>query len=96
METTNNTPQEENAVRAVLRNEITWIFFIICSIWGAVVWIILPIQALQIKQDQLTESISEIQTGQADIPQIMQDHAVMKQEITEIQSELQAHIAQTK
>ena len=58
---TPNSPQEENAVRAVLRNEITWILFIVGSVWGAVVWIILPIQALQIKQDQLTESISQIQ-----------------------------------
>ena len=88
--------REQNAVRAVLRNEITWIIFIIGLIRGAVQGIILPIQALQLGQSQIQVQIADIKNQEANLPQIQQDHAVMKQELQQLNTELQQHINQSK
>jgi len=80
--------KEQSAVRAVLRNEITWILFIIGSAWGIVVGVVLPIQALQIQLAQVQTQILDIKSGEANLPQIEQDHAVMKQEIDALQTNL--------
>jgi hypothetical protein len=55
----NETPaiRNQNAVRAVLRNEITWILFIFGLIWGAIATVILPLQKLQIQVTQVQEQL---------------------------------------
>lgn len=82
------TPQEINAVRAVLRNEITWIVFIICSVWGAVVWIVLSIQALQLGQSEINVKIVQLQQSQENIQNIKTDVAVMAQQIKPLQDKI--------
>ena len=87
-----NIPQEENAVRAVLRNEITWICFIVVSVWGAVVWIILPIQALELGQQEINVQISQIQSNNNNIPTIVANQKTDEGDIKDLQVEWQTFI----
>jgi hypothetical protein len=80
--------RNQNAVRAVLRNELTWILFILGSAWGIVVGVVLPIQSMQIQLAQVQSQILEIKNTQADIPQIKTDHAVMNTEIDQLNIEV--------
>ena len=78
-----NTIQEKNAIRAVLRNEITWIIFIIGLIWGAVQTVILPLQSVQI-------GLAQVQSTLVDLPQIKQDDAVFKEQQANQDAEIDA------
>ena len=85
--------RNQNAVRAVLRNEITWIIFIIGLLWGAVQGIILPIQALQLGQAQIQQQLqSEKKTY--DNMQMQMSALETQQSITE--TKLEQHLQQTK
>ena len=90
------TSRNQSAVRAVLRNELTWILFILGAGWGIVVGVVLPIQKLQLQTDDIQVEIAGIKNSEANIPQIEQDHAVIKQELGQLQTELENHINQTK
>jgi hypothetical protein len=88
--------RNQSAVRAVLRNEITWVLFILGSAWGIVVGVVLPLQSLQIQLAQVQAQILEIKNSQADIPQIKTDHAVIGQELQQLKSELDQHVKDSK
>lgn len=71
--------KEQNIVRTVLKNEITWIVMIVATIWGCVQTVILPIQSLQFQITQLQVAISEIKTYDTRITQNSNDILVLKQ-----------------
>jgi len=51
------TQSQQNIIKAFFRSEITWIIFIIGSVWGIVETVILPIQALQINVAKVQEQL---------------------------------------
>jgi hypothetical protein len=72
---TNNT-KEENIVRNVLKNEITWIIFILGILWGAVQGIVLPLQKVQIQISTVQTQLLNLDQMQMDISDIKSAHAV--------------------
>lgn len=54
--------QQDGVVRAVLRNEITWIIFILGILWGALQGIVLPLQKVQIQIAQIQTEIQNEST----------------------------------
>ncbi len=45
--------EEQNFIRQIFRSEITWILSLIGGIYGFVVTVVMPIQALQLGQSQI-------------------------------------------
>lgn len=45
--------EEQNFIRQIFRSEITWILSLIGGIWGFVATVVMPIQALQLGQEQI-------------------------------------------
>lgn len=58
--------QEQNIIRQIFRSEITWILSLIGGIWGFVVTVVMPIQALQLGQTQIQEQLSKESSRYAD------------------------------
>ena len=50
----------QSTVRSILRNEITWLFFIVSAIFGSVTTVILPLQKLQLQTEQIQVDIAQI------------------------------------
>lgn len=75
------TFQETNAIRTVLRSEITWVIFIIGTIWGGVTGIILPLQKVQIQLIQMQSQIASIQIYGEKITQNSNDILVLQEKI---------------
>lgn len=71
--------KQENIVRTVLKNEVTWILGILVAGWGVVTQIILP--------------ISVIQTQLAQIQQNQQDGKKFQQQITTIDDGFNSRIS---
>lgn len=69
---------EQNVVRMVLKNEITWIVFIIAAVFGCVKEVILPIQALQFQIASLQSDISTIKGYDQRITQNTTDIIVLQ------------------
>lgn len=44
---------EDNTIRKILRNEITWVVFTFGFLWGVVNTVVLPLQKLQIQLAQV-------------------------------------------
>jgi hypothetical protein len=87
-------PKDYSAVRRILRSEITW--FVGAAV-GVVMFyqnVIIPINNMQLALASIQVQIEEVKSTQADLPAIQQDHAVMKQEIGQLQSEMLQHIKQ--
>ena len=84
--------RNQSAVRAVLRNEITWIIFIPGSAWGIVMGVVLPIQALQI---QVAAVQAQLQSERTTYDNMQQDLGVLKSQQAVTQSELDQHLKQT-
>lgn len=57
----------QSAIRAVLRNEFTWIIFIIGLVYGTVSTIILPLQELQINMKQMQVTLLELNSNNKNI-----------------------------
>lgn len=49
---------ETNAIRKVLRSEITWVVFTAGFLWGFVTTVVLPLQRLQIQIAQIQTDLS--------------------------------------
>ena len=62
-----NTIQETNAIKAVLRNEITWLIFIVGTVVGTIYGIVIPLNTVQVQ-------LAQVQISLADVQQIKQDH----------------------
>lgn len=52
--------KEQTVVRAILRNEITWVITLIVGIWAFTTTVVLPLQALQINVAKIQESLLAI------------------------------------
>lgn len=65
--------QEQNAVRAVLRNELTWIVVIIGMVWGGVQGVVLPLQKLQVQLAQIQNDIVDYKKNYEKVMEIHQD-----------------------
>ena len=85
--------RNQGAIRAVLRNEITWIFFILGSAWGIVMGVVLPIQALQI---QVAAVQAQLQSERTTYDNMQQDLGVLKSQQAVTESKLDQHLNQTK
>ena len=55
--------KEENIVRKILKNEITWVFFLLTGGWVIVSTIILPINTIQTQLAQIQTNISDSKTN---------------------------------
>lgn len=49
--------KNENIIRTVMKNEITWMVFLVGCIWGVVSTIVLPLQKLQIQSASIQEQL---------------------------------------
>ncbi len=58
--------QNINTVQKILRNEITWVIFIVGILWGVVTSVVLPLQRLQIQVSQVQDEITK-QNGNYDV-----------------------------
>ena len=52
-----NNNDEIGIIRQVLKSEITWIILIVGALWGFVATVVLPIQALQLGMQKITEKL---------------------------------------
>ena len=85
--------RNQNAVRAVLRNELTWILFILGAGWGIIVGVVLPIQALQI---QVAAVQAQLQSERTTYDSMQQDLGVLKSQQAVTESKLDQHLNQSK
>lgn len=77
--------KEENAIRAVLRNEITWIVFIVGAIWGMVAGVVLPLQKLQLQVAQIQMDIADFKTTNT---QIMAEHKEFQERLSVLETKM--------
>lgn len=75
----------DNAVRRVLKHELTWIIFIVAMLWGFVTTVILPIKELQI---QLTQVHKELASQDMDTTDIMKIHQQINDRLLIIEQKL--------
>ena len=78
--------ENNNGIRKVLRNEITWIIFIGGSVWAVVGWIILPLNNIQ-KDVELLKS-NHIPHLQQQVEQNCGQINIIKLDIKEIKTTL--------
>lgn len=73
---------ERNAFQKMLRNEVTWVIFVIVSFWGFVTTVVLPLQKLQIQVAQIQTDLNKqgktYQTLSDDVNLLKTDVAVLK------------------
>jgi hypothetical protein len=53
---------EENVIRSVLKNEITWLILISSSIFTLVYKVIIPINNTQLEVTQLSQQVASLQS----------------------------------
>ena len=80
-----HTSEEKNAIKAVLRNELTWVMFIVGAVWSSVVWIILPLQKVQLQQDDLRVTLKSIQESN---DKVIEEHNTLGNRLTRVESEI--------
>jgi hypothetical protein len=49
---------EQNIIRAIFKSEIVWILSIGSALWGFVATVVMPIQALQLGQQQIQAQLA--------------------------------------
>lgn len=76
--------KEQNLFQQIFRSELTWLGLVVVALWGVVVQVILPIQKISIEVDQLTASISQVQTYDARITQNANDIIQLKDEFSSL------------
>lgn len=80
-----HTSQETNAIKAVLRNEVTWAVFIIGAVWSSVVWVVLPLQKLQIQQEELRSTLVNIENSNE---KVLNDHGALSTRINTLETKI--------
>ena len=83
---------ESNNIKKFLRSEITWLISFGAFVYGAVITVVLPLQALQIQANQTAKDLTEIRSAQSDIPQIKTEHALIRQELNQLEVKLDKHV----
>lgn len=70
--------KEQNLVRTVLKNEITWVIFIIGTVFGAVRTVILPLQQLQYQISTLQVTVAKLEGYDTRITKNSTDIAILE------------------
>lgn len=72
---------EENLIRAVLKNEVTWLILIVSSIFTIVYKVIIPLNNAQIELVQLGEQIASLQSYDSRITSNTDNIIVLQQQV---------------
>lgn len=79
------SPKSESFIRAVLQNEITWLFLIITGVFGFVSTVVLPIQKLQLQVTQIQTDLTDSKLGYKDI---LENYNDLSTRVTTIESDM--------
>jgi hypothetical protein len=75
---------EENVIRSVLKNEITWLILISSSIFTLVYKVIIPINNTQLEVTQLSQQVASLQSYDSRITNNTDNIIVLQQQIKSV------------
>lgn len=77
--------KEENLIRSVFKNEITWIIVVITVFYGFIKTVVLPLEKLEIQITQVQVDISNVKTYDARITKNADDIIVLQEELKQFE-----------
>jgi hypothetical protein len=89
----NSEDKQQNIIRTLLKNEITWLLFIIAGVMGFVAQIILPLQRMSL---QLTQIQMDLADTKKNYQTALMEHQDLRSRVDIIETKLNPLVNKTK
>lgn len=91
--TSKEETNKDNVFRAILRNELTWLFFIIAGVMGFVAQVILPLQRMSL---QLTQIQIDLADTKKNYLTALEEHQALRSRVDILETKLQPLVDRLK
>jgi hypothetical protein len=89
----NSEDKQQNIIRTLLKNEITWLLFIIAGVMGFVAQVILPLQRMSL---QLTQIQMDLADTKKNYQTALMEHQDLRSRVDIIETKLNPLVNKTK